>query len=415
MAIWSGPSSRNPGQSTPPLLRRQRPPVTTSTWSPPPPARQGPLSRSVSPRKVSGRPAGPVCPVVSGTRPVVVGMASVVGTAVVAGRVVEVARVVGTGLVVEESTRAGPDPPQPARAQAATTASATVTRERRPGKASLAPFTPGFRRSRYRRRHDAARRARARRPGRPGAAALPSAALLVVAGVPGAGKTTLLSRVGAPGSLVLDPEPIRARLRRLLGPLPYRLWRPLVHAGHGLRVLFALPGRRGLIVHDTGTRGWRRRLLVGMARRCGRSGHLLLLDVSAEAALEGQRRRRRAMRRSAFATHWRNWRRLRAELPPPATPTPPVSTPRAGPRSACSPGRRPPGPGRDPQPLGDVGRWRRMARRPRDRGQVRGPGRPGQDRGQGGDRQRDRLARHGAMVPWPPHGHGRRCLDSVSR
>jgi hypothetical protein len=144
---------------------------------------------------------------------------------------------------------------------------------------------------------------------------LPPAALLVVAGVPGAGKTTLLSRVDAPGSLVLDPEPIRARFQRLLGPLPYRLWRPLVHAEHGLRVLLALPGRRGLIVHDTGTRGWRRRLLVALARRLGRTAHLLLLDVSAEDALEGQRRRRRAMRRSAFATHWRNWRHLRAEVP----------------------------------------------------------------------------------------------------
>jgi AAA domain len=152
-------------------------------------------------------------------------------------------------------------------------------------------------------------------PGGPAVLRLPPAALLVVAGVPGAGKTTLLSRVDAPGSLVLDPEPIRARFQRLLGPLPYRLWRPLVHAEHGLRVLLALPGRRGLIVHETGTRGWRRRLLVGLARRFGRTGHLLLLDVSAEAALEGQRRRRRAMRRSAFATHWRNWRRLRADLP----------------------------------------------------------------------------------------------------
>jgi hypothetical protein len=59
--------------------------------------------------------------------------------------------VVGTGRVVEESTRAGPDPPQPARAQAAIAASATVTLERRPGKAYLAPFTPAFRRARYRR------------------------------------------------------------------------------------------------------------------------------------------------------------------------------------------------------------------------------------------------------------------------
>jgi AAA domain len=149
---------------------------------------------------------------------------------------------------------------------------------------------------------------------------LPPAALLVVAGVPGAGKTTLLSRIEAPGSVVLDPEPIRARLQGLLGSLPYRLWRPLVHAEHGLRVLLALPGPSGLIVHDTGTRGWRRRLLVGLARLVGRSGHLLLLEVSAEAALEGQRRRRRAMPRAAFATHWRNWRRLRAQLPAPGEP-----------------------------------------------------------------------------------------------
>jgi AAA domain len=151
-------------------------------------------------------------------------------------------------------------------------------------------------------------------PADPTSLRLPAAALLVVAGVPGAGKTTLLSRVHAPGSLVLDPEPIRARYQRRLGRVPYRLWRPLVHTEHVLRVLAALPGRSGLIVHDTGTRGWRRRLLVGLARRCGRSGHLLLLDISAEAALEGQRRRRRTLRSAAFATHWRNWRQLRAEL-----------------------------------------------------------------------------------------------------
>ena len=153
-------------------------------------------------------------------------------------------------------------------------------------------------------------------PASPAVLRLPRAALLVVAGVPGAGKTTLLSRIDAPGSLVLDPEPIRARFQRRLGRVPYRLWRPLVHAEHFLRVLVALPGPSGLIVHDTGTRGWRRRLLVGLARRCGRTGHLLLLDVTAEAALEGQRRRRRTLRRSSFATHWRNWRQLRAEPPP---------------------------------------------------------------------------------------------------
>jgi hypothetical protein len=149
-------------------------------------------------------------------------------------------------------------------------------------------------------------------PGDPAVLRLPPAALLVVAGVPGAGKTTLLARIDAPGSLVLDPEPIRSRYQRLLGRAPYRLWRPLVHAEHFLRVLLALPDASGLIVHDTGTRAWRRRLLAGLAARCGRTGHLLFLDVPAKVALEGQRHRRRALRRSAFATHWRRWRELRA-------------------------------------------------------------------------------------------------------
>ena len=151
-------------------------------------------------------------------------------------------------------------------------------------------------------------------PAGPAVLRLPRAALLVVGGVPGAGKTTLLSRIDAPGSLVLDPEPIRDRFQRQLGRVPYRLWRPLVHAEHYLRVLVALPSPSGLIVHDTGTSGWRRRLLVGLARRLGRTSHLLLLDVTAEAALEGQRHRRRTLRRSSFATHWRNWHQLRAEL-----------------------------------------------------------------------------------------------------
>jgi hypothetical protein len=157
-------------------------------------------------------------------------------------------------------------------------------------------------------------------PAGPAVLRLPRAALLVVGGVPGAGKTTLLSRIDAPGSLVLDPEPIRDRFQRQLGRVPYRLWRPLVHAEHYLRVLVALPSPSGLIVHDTGTSGWRRRLLVGLARRCGRTGHLLLLDVTAEAALEGQRRRHRTLRRSSFATHWRNWHQLRAELSTPDGP-----------------------------------------------------------------------------------------------
>jgi hypothetical protein len=154
-------------------------------------------------------------------------------------------------------------------------------------------------------------------PAGPAVLRLPPAALLVVAGVPGAGKTTLLSRIDAPGSLVLDPEPIRARFQRRLGRAPYQAWRPLVHAGHFLRVLAALPGPAGLIVHDTGTRGWRRRLLAGLAARFGRTSHLLFLDVPAQVALEGQRHRRRILPHAAFAAHWRNWRQLRATLAAP--------------------------------------------------------------------------------------------------
>jgi AAA domain len=279
---------------------------------------------------------------------VVVGIPLVVVGPLVPGRVVVVAtEAVGTGRVVEESTSSGPDPPQPARAQvAASTASAAVPLERRLGKPNLAPLrrlSAGAAIVAAMMKLEATERDV---PGDPAVLRLPRAALLVVAGVPGAGKTTLLARVLAPGSLVLDPEPIRARFSRRLGRLPYRLWRPLVHAEHFLRVLLALPGRTGLIVHDTGTRGWRRRLLVTLARRCGRTGHLLLLDVTAEAALEGQRRRRRTLPRSAFATHWRNYRRLRATL---TTPTAPGGEEARGdPASLQAPGDAP-----GLQPLGD--------------------------------------------------------------
>ena len=44
----------------------------------------------------------------------------------------------------------------------------------------------------------------------------------------------------------------------------------------------------------------------------------MFLDVPAKVALEGQQRRRRALRRSAFATHWHNWRELRTALAAPA-------------------------------------------------------------------------------------------------
>jgi AAA domain len=160
----------------------------------------------------------------------------------------------------------------------------------------------------------------------PAALRLPPAGMLVVAGVPGAGKTTLLSRVDAAGSQILDPESIRGRYARWLSRLPYRLWRPLVHAEHYLRLLLALPGRAGLVVHETGTRAWRRRLLTFTASRFGRTAHLLLLDVNAETALQGQHRRRRVVRREAFWGHWRRWQAVRAALTIPTAGQPCLAT-----------------------------------------------------------------------------------------
>lgn len=142
---------------------------------------------------------------------------------------------------------------------------------------------------------------------------LPPRALLLVAGVPGAGKTTMLARTDTSGSLVLDPEHVRQAYLRRLGRLPYRLWRPLVHARHYLNVLAALRRRDGLVVHEPGTRAWMRRLLAWLAARAGRQPHLLLIDVGLHDALAGQRQRRRRMRRPAFERHWRRWEALRRQ------------------------------------------------------------------------------------------------------
>lgn len=131
--------------------------------------------------------------------------------------------------------------------------------------------------------------------------------MVVVGGVPGAGKSTALrAYADEPGVLVLDPDPIRARLR----------WRPLVHAVHQLLVwvlVLAGPADRTLLVHDTATRPRRRGALLRLGCWRGWDVTLLLVDVSRSAALTGQLDRGRLVSPRCFEQHWDRWLLLRAE------------------------------------------------------------------------------------------------------
>src|SRR6266545_822603 len=106
MAIWLGPRSRKPGQSTPPTLRRQAPPEATVTrsaasWV----ARHPGSNRMVMARNVPSR---------------VVVVVSAVGAATVCV------------VAIPRPPPGWPaSPPQPARALAAANASRTWARERR--------------------------------------------------------------------------------------------------------------------------------------------------------------------------------------------------------------------------------------------------------------------------------------------
>ena len=144
----------------------------------------------------------------------------------------------------------------------------------------------------------------------------PSEAMLLVVGIPGAGKTTLIARIfGAGGAEVLDTEPIRARWRERLGTRRgYRLYRPLVHLEHYLRIVHFLGAEGPLVVHETGTRGWLRRRLVRRAVARGRRVHLLALDVPRSVAERGQASRGRRIREGSMERHARGFALLRRAL-----------------------------------------------------------------------------------------------------
>src|ERR1700760_558268 len=88
--------------------------------------------------------------------------------------------------------------------------------------------------------------------------------MLVVAGLPGAGKTTMLHHA-APGLPVLDSDQVRERLASVVPSVPYRCYRPVVHAWHRLRIVRrALVVRGPLVVHEPSTRASTRVLLASV-------------------------------------------------------------------------------------------------------------------------------------------------------
>jgi predicted kinase len=156
----------------------------------------------------------------------------------------------------------------------------------------------------------------------------PAGDVLVVSGLPGSGKSTLMRRAVAGRGQVrcVDSQDTRERYeRRLPLWLPYALYRPLVRLAHYRGLARELRSGRSLVVHDCGSLAWVRRWLAREARRHHRRVHLLLMDVTAEEAAEGQRARGRAVSAYAFARHLRAARRLvgaaeaaagRSALPP---------------------------------------------------------------------------------------------------
>lgn len=142
--------------------------------------------------------------------------------------------------------------------------------------------------------------------------------LVVVGGVPGAGKTAVIAAVASElNARALDPEQIHQWLaRHLPSDTPYQWYRLWVHLGHAARVLVALTCRRDvlLLIHAPANRWRRRRLGLSLARRYGWRTVLVIIDVSRQSALAGQKDRHRVLGEASFQRHWRRSEVLREAI-----------------------------------------------------------------------------------------------------
>ena len=135
--------------------------------------------------------------------------------------------------------------------------------------------------------------------------------LVVVAGVPGSGKTTVLRRwLATAGTDVvgLDSEDVAARARAAGVRLPYRLLRPAVHLVHRSRVLRVVRGPASVVVlTDPWTNPRWRHAVLAAADHAGRRVRVVLLDVPADQARDGQVARGRVLSAGAMMRHTQRW------------------------------------------------------------------------------------------------------------
>lgn len=122
-------------------------------------------------------------------------------------------------------------------------------------------------------------------------------------------------RVGA-GTVVLDSEQVRAKLRSVLpASVPYRWYRPLVHALHRARIAWECAVAPGpVIAHEPSTRSTTRAMLVAFGWLTGRRRILVWLHVDPREALDGQHARGRLIRKRSFKKHVQRALRMHVSL-----------------------------------------------------------------------------------------------------